>query len=244
MAGLTPERQERGLIQAINSAVRSNKGNPVTVVAGKTIVTGVIGARKFTGRQAGGSEPYTDIVLELYRPKGAVKNLSCKGESAPSLAGGGLKGLELAVPGLARRFLQAVHTHAVKSLKLRPGDEIPDVYGRINPSNKLIIVVGNVAMGGPIDYMYIGPMDVSGSYDKKKNEIRLNGQLHESRSYAKSHNLYFRLRKRREDQRFDPAAKDANGVPKIYGVSPSRGDSAGRIVIVDKPPTNAVVINF
>lgn len=243
MAGSAPERQERGVITAINAGVKANKGNPVTVVAGKTRITGVLKAAKFTGRQTSGSEPYTDVVLELYHPKGKKKNLSLKGESAPSLAGGGLKGLELAVPGLARRFLMAVHVHAVRVLKLNAGDEIPDIYGKITESDKLIVVVGNISMGGPIDFMYIGPMTVTGPYDKKINQVKLNGVFTESTLYAKSHTLYFRLRKRREDQRFDPVAKDKNGVPKIYGVSPSRGDSAGRIVVVDTPPKNAVIIN-
>ena len=99
-------------------------------------------------------------------------------------------------------------------------------------------------MGGPIDYMYIGPMTVTGSYDSKKNTLTVNGTLTEAKKYAKEHDLYFRLRARREDQRFDPDAKEADGTPKVYGVSPSRGDKSGRIVVTDKTPSNAVVIRF
>ena len=99
-------------------------------------------------------------------------------------------------------------------------------------------------MGGPIDYMYIGPMTVGGTYDVKKNILPLNGELTEAETYAKTHNLYFRLRARREDQRFDPTATDKDGTPKIYGVSPSRGDSAGRIVVTDKVPSTGVIVNI
>ena len=242
MAGLAPERQERGVINAIQSAVRKNKKNPITVKAGKTLIPGVIDAKKFTGRQAGGSEPYTDVVLVTCEKKEI--NLSLKGESAPSLAGGGLKGLELAVPGIAKRFMTEAFEHLTKRLKLNPGDKVPDVYGKINPRDKVKIVVGNTKMGGPIDYMYIGPMNVQSRYDVRTNTLIMNGELTEANHYAKTHELYFRLRARREDQRFDPTAKDASGTPRIYGKSPSRGDSIGRIVVASSTPRNAEMVQM
>ena len=242
MAGTSSERQETGVIKKVNEAVKKNKNNPVTVIAGKTKIPGVIKAEKFGGRQLGGSEPYTDVVLNTYN--GQKINLSLKGESAPSLAGGGLKGLELAVPGIAKKFMNAAHKQLLEKEKLRPGDKVPDVFGKIGDRDKVKIVVGNKQMGGPIDYMYIGPMDVSGRYDEKKNELTLNGALTEAVKYAKTHELFFRLRARREDQRFDPESKDNKGVPKIYGKSPSKGDSAGRIVVTDATPRNAVIVNI
>ena len=99
-------------------------------------------------------------------------------------------------------------------------------------------------MGGPIDYMYIGPMDVTKQYDDAKNRLKISGSMYEAESYANSHDLYFRLRARREDQRFDPTAKDSMGTPKIYGKSPSNGDSAGRIVVTDDTPASAVMVNL
>lgn len=242
MAGRQQERQENGLIKIINDAVKKNKSNPITLIAGKVKITGVISAQKFTGRQAGGSEPYTDVQLFIHGKKTPI-NLSCKGPSAPSLAGGGLKGLELAVPGIAARFMKQAYTTLVAK-GLQAGDKVPDVYGEITGTSKTKIVVGNEAMGGPIDYMYIGPMDVSGSYSTTKNELDVNGSLYEAKSYAKSHKLFFRLRARREDQRFDPLAKDKQGVPKIYGKSPSKGDSAGRIVVTDSTPSSAVTVRL
>lgn len=241
MAGASAERQERGVVDAINNAVKTNKKNPVTVVAGKTKITGVIGASKFSGRQVSGSEPYTDVVLQTAKK---TYNLSLKGESAPSLAGGGMRGLELAVPGIAQKFLKAVFSHLTKKLGLNAGDKVPDVYGKLNDRDKLKIVIGNKEMGGPIDFMYIGPMDVRSTYDKEKNILTLNGSLEDATKYAQTHQLYFRLRARREDQRFDPLAKDSGGTPKIYGKSPSKGDSAGRIVVTDKTPSTAEIVRF
>jgi len=245
MAGETSERQENGVIQKIKEAVKANKMNPVTLKAGKTVLEGVIDAEKYTGRQAGGSEPYTDVVIYVMAEGKKVGiNCSLKGESAPSLAGGGLKGLELAVPGIAKKFLEAAYKELKTGQKLKAGDKVPDVFGKISGANKTKIVVGNKSMGGPIDYMYIGPMTVMGPYDAKKNILSLNGALTEAVDYAKTHDLYFRLRARREDQRFDPDAVDKTGTPKIYGVSPSKGDSAGRIVVTDKVPSTGVIVNI
>lgn len=243
MAGESAERQENGIVSSIAAAVKTNKNNPITVVAGKTKIAGVIKAYKFTGRQEGGSEPYIDVVFETIDKK--KLGLSCKGKSAPSLAGGGLSGLELAVPGIAKKFMKAAFDHLSKKLKLNPGDKVPDVYGKIGSTDKVKIVVGNAKMGGPIDYMFVGIMDVKAKYDKDTNELTFSDtEITPAKKYAQTHELYFRLRARREDQRFDPTSIDKDGSPKIYGKSPSRGDSAGRIVVQDKVPNNAVIVNI
>ena len=238
MSGERPERQERGFVDAINNAVKKNKRNPISVSAGNVILSGIILAKKYMGRQMSGSEPYTDVILV---PKNTKQiNLSLKGEAAPSLAGGGLRGLESIIPGIGAKFMKAAYK-ALIDAGYKAGDKVPDVYGAISAINKTKIVIGTQAMGGPIDYMYIGPMDVQSAYDPATNTIQLNGNFIESKYYAKSHDLYFRLRARREDQRFDPEAM-AGGVPKIYGKSPSSGDSAGRIVVTDQIPKNAFIV--
>jgi hypothetical protein len=243
MAGEAAERQENGIVKAVSDAVKANKNNPITVVAGKTKIPGVVKAYKFTGRQEGGSEPYIDVVFEMHN--GKQVGLSCKGKSAPSLAGGGLSGLELAVPGIAKKFMTSAFNHLSKKLKLQAGDKVPDVYGKIGSADKVKIVVGNKKMGGPIDYMFVGTMDVKAKYDQAKNELTFGDtEITPAKKYAEEHELYFRLRARREDQRFDPTSKDKDGSPKIYGKSPSRGDSAGRIVVQDKTPSNAVIVNI
>lgn len=246
MAGTKAERQENGVIRAINEAVKRNKKNPITVVAGKTRFSGVISAEKYSGRQMTGSEPYTDIVItSLVGGKRTMYNLSLKGEEAASLAGGGLRGLELIIPGIGKKFMTTAYEYLVEDKKLNPGDKVPDIYGKITGSTKMKIVRGNEKIGGPIDYMYIGKMDVLSQYDAKKNILTFkNGELIDADTYAKTHELYFRLRARRIDQRFDPSAKDSTNTPKIYGKSPSRGDSAGRIVITDDVPRNAEMVTI
>jgi hypothetical protein len=244
MAGSVAERQENGVVSAITKAVKQNKGNAITVCAGKTEIEGVIKAEKYKGRQESGSEPYTDVVLHTTFKSKPIINLSLKGDSAPSLAGGGLRGIETIIPGLASRFMREAHKHLISKVKLKQGDKVPDIYGKISQGNKLKLVIGNKAMGGPIDYMYIGGMEPKSKYEPKTNKLIFsNANLIDATTFAKTHELYFRLRARREDQRFDKEA-NVNGVPKIYGVSPSRGDSAGRIVVTDGASRNAEIVRL
>lgn len=238
-AGASAERQETSFVNAVKSAFKKNGGKAITVKTGKDTVKDVVDAQKYTGRQSSGSEPYTDVQLIL--KTGKVVNVSMKGTSAPSLAGGGLSGIEEIIPGIGFRFYAAAYKQHVKN-KLKPGSKVPDIFGKLNDADKNLLVIGNSAMGGPIHYMYIGPMDVESKF--ASGVLTVNGNLIQAKKYANEHDLYFRLRARRDDQPFDPSAKYPNGTHKIYGKSPSKGDSAGRIVIVDKPASGRDIIDF
>lgn len=232
------ERQENGFVQAIKNAVEMNMGKPIKLVTSEDTIFDVVGAEKYKGRQKSGSEPYTDV--NLMTSKGII-NISMKGPSAPSLAGGGLRGIEEIIPGIAARFFRtALKTHLNNGLK--PGEKVPDIYAKLNDDDKKLLVIGNTAMGGPIHYMYVGPMDVK--YTFKDGTLQVNGKLIEANRYADTNDLFFRLRARRNDQGFDPEASDKNGIPKIYGKSPSKGDSAGRLVITDKVTNVRGTITF
>jgi hypothetical protein len=229
-AGLQAERQENEFVEVVNHTVKINGDKPINVVSGDATVKGVIKAEKFSGRQASGSEPYTDV--RLFTSKGII-NLSMKGPSAPNLAGGGLRGVEAIIPGLGTRFYRAAYDQHMKN-KLKLGDKIPDTYGKLNKKDKELLVIGNKAIGGPIDFMYIGPMKVNSKFNLKASNLFVSGKLIPAKKFSDTHELYFRLRARRGDQRFDPEAATPKGVPKIYGKSPSKGDSAGRLVVTDK----------
>lgn len=237
-AGASAERQENGFVDAVAQAVAENGDKPITIKTKDATVKGVIKAEKFSGRQRSGSEPYTDV--QLFTSRGII-NLSMKGPSAPSLAGGGLRGIEEIIPGLGARFFRAAYDNHIKK-KLKPGDKVPDTYGKLNDKDKKLLVIGNKPMGGPIDYMYIGPMDVKSNF--RNGVLEVNGSLIDSNKYADSKDLFFRLRARRGDQTFDPEASDRNGVPKIYGKSPSKGDSAGRLMVTDKAAKTRDIIVF
>jgi len=237
-AGLGAERQENSFVAAVAQAVKFNGDKPITIKTKEDTILGVIKAEKYNGRQVSGSEPYTDV--QLFTSKGII-NLSMKGPSAPSLAGGGLRGVEAIIPGLSARFFRAAYNNHIKK-GLKAGDKVPDTYAKLNDKEKNFLVIGNKPMGGPIDYMYIGPMDVISSFNN--GVLSVNGKCIDAKKYAKSKDLFFRLRARRVDQTFDPEASDKNGIPKIYGKSPSRGDSAGRLVITDKTSKGRDIIVF
>jgi hypothetical protein len=250
MAGLSAERQEIGLINSINEAYENTKNVPFTLIgSNNTVLHSCVSAEKFEGRSSAGTEPYTDVVIHLINNKSL--NLSNKGEDAPSIAGGGIEGLELIIPGLTRKFLNAA-LKKYKDLGYTDGDIIPDIYGKVNNKYKELIVVGNEKMGGPIDYMYIGPMDVfyrqskvtTGTKTIYGNEVQVNGELIPAKEFARDHDIYLRLRKRRADQPFVTKETDTKGFPLIMGKSPSRGDKGRRIVTVKKPPLNAIIVKF
>ena len=75
MAGKDKERQENGFIKAVKGAVKKNKNNPITVMAGKTKLTNVIDAKKYTAVSYS-QEPYTDVEVKTKNSKKI--NLSLK----------------------------------------------------------------------------------------------------------------------------------------------------------------------
>lgn len=237
-AGGSAERQENAFVDAVNKAVEMNAGKPITVNTKDSAVKGVVKAEKFQGRQVSGSEPYTDV--QLFTSKG-ILNLSMKGPAAPSLAGGGLRGIETVIPGLGARFYRAALDNHLKN-GLKPGEKVPDTYAILNKNDKELLVIGNPSIGGPIDYMYIGPMNVKSTF--KNGVLRVNGKLIPAARYAKEHELYFRLRARRGDQVFAPD-RSKNGIPLIYSRSnhPKR-DNQGRLVITDSKPKSSKFITF
>ena len=250
MAGREFERQERKFIQLINQAVKTNKGNPITLVSNELKLEGVIKAEKFRKRFAvcevtGGGEPYTDVVLHVRSLKGLEKfNVSMKGERTPSLAGGGACGINTLIPGLVNKFMRMVYARLC--LKLKMGDKVPETFGKISPHDRVKIVVGSEKIGGPIHYMYIGSMNVIGNYDTVKNILTVNGNLFDAVEYANSRTLFLYLRARHADQRFDPTARDRMGIPKIYSGwnEPGRKNSPGRIAVTEKTHNMAVVVQL
>tara|TARA_R100001015_G_C4620744_1_gene177768 strand:+ start:1227 stop:1940 length:714 start_codon:yes stop_codon:yes gene_type:complete len=237
MAGSGAERQETGLVNAINRAVTNNGGKGIKIQTPGASLTNIIRAQKYGGRSSAGTEPYTDVVL--YSQGGRKWNLSMKGESAPSLAGGGLEGLELIVPGIGGKFLKAAYRAYIRAGYKR-GDDLPDAYATVPTNLTSKIVVGTAAMGGPIHYMYQGPMDVTSRFNKTNGILTVNGKLTSSGVFAKQYKLIFRLRRRRQDRKFlietDKGGKDKRGLPMIT--------QGRRIMIVDSMPSQAFKVRI
>lgn len=237
MAGAGAERQETGFVNAINRAVKKNGGKGIRVQTSGSALTNIIRAEKFSGRSSAGTEPYTDVIL--HSQGGRRWNLSMKGESAPSLAGGGLEGLELIVPGIGGRFIKSAYRAYIRAGYKR-GDDLPDAYATVPGNLKTRIVVGTKAMGGPIHYMYQGPMDVTSRYDARSSTLTVNGKLTPANQFASRYKLIFRLRRRRADRKFllenDKGGKDKRGLPMIT--------QGRRIMVVDSMPSEAFKVRI
>ena len=241
-AGAASERQEKGLIDAVNSL--ASKEKPIELRSKGVTIPGVIGAGKREGMNSLGKEPYTDV--EFYLQDGSTLNVSAKGDSAPSLAGGGLAALNIILPDLVKTFLEKAVTELQAQGYEKGAPGAPDVYGQISVDDGELVLRGNEAMGGPIDYMYQGPMDVEAEACDRDGQcfVQVNGALTPTSDYAQGHVLYLRARKRRNDQPFDPDMKDRAGLPSLFGKSPSKGTSNRRIVITDRLPGNAIVVDI
>jgi hypothetical protein len=235
--GLGSERQELGLIAALNNAALKNSKAFVSSL-GKNIH--IKSAYKNEGLSPAGQEPYIDVFIETQN--GKKYGISNKGESAPSLAGGGLVGLNVTVPDLMKRLYSTIDKYLKTTLKLAENsvisaDFIPDIFIRIPDEYVKKILIGNKQMGGPVDYMYIGKMDVVSTLEKT-GEIKINGKFYSISEYMKKiPNFFFRIRKRDIDSsnniKITYSKKNKEGYPLLF-VNPNNNKPNLRIVIVDK----------
>lgn len=247
-AGEQNERQEQAIIAAISKSVNQNNG-PIKVLG---IPDQIKYAVKKQNEPGYTKEPYTDIVL------GGIKqiwNISCKDLSAPSLAGGGITGLKEIFSKTNKAFIQNVHTaiiNAYKKIGLVAGktyqpNEIPDIYIKIPENLNIAILRGVKSMGGPIDFMYIGSMDVKYTFDVNTQTCEFtNGKFVSIEKFAIENSLYIRARKRRKWLcKFTPTVNKANSnIPSILtGIKGNIQDPGIlRIVITNHTPMNAVII--
>jgi hypothetical protein len=212
----------------------------------------VTGARKKEGMSSLGKEPYIDI--EIIDKRGKAWGVSCKGDSAPSLAGGGLAGLKVIVPDLIDKLYGTVEKYLKQEMRLKDGDiikidSIPDLYVRIPQRYIEKILVGTPQMGGPVTHMYVGKMDVASN--KSGSTLNFtNGRFYTIEEYQrKIGDFYFRVRKRDVDSepkgemRISYNKKNREGYPKLFEGA-TREKNLVRIVIQDKTPGNAKVLNL
>jgi len=230
------ERQERSIISIIKDYASLH--NPISIKGKFCLIKKIIGAEKYTKLTVDNKEPLTDIQLLTKNKK---YNISAKGEEAPTLGGGGLFGLSKLQPKLVSSFLnEADSWYQTKGFK--KGDYgLPDTFYKINKRYIQKIMIGNEGLGGPIDYMYVGPMDVS--HEFSDNTLIFNGNFIPIDTYSNQCSFYFRLRKRRKDVHFLPNEKDENGFPYIFSKSPSKGAWGRRITVTNDLPNVCNILN-
>lgn len=240
------ERQELGLINAIDESVRKNAKVWVPGI-GRNVA--LRGARKREGLSDVGQEPYIDVYVTT--EKGDL-GVSCKGESAPSLAGGGIAGMKVVVPDLLDKLYATIEKSLISKGFVEgmivDAADIPDMFIEVPQRYFKKILVGNKKMGGPIDYMYIGKMDVKHSIEERTSELKLNGNFYSIDDYMKKvGKLFFRIRKRDlpSDNKIMITYKNKNkeGYPLIL-MTPKTKKNNFRLVTVDKPFAKSEVLKI
>jgi hypothetical protein len=239
------QRQETGLIAAINSI----KGEKTIVFKGNNrTLKGVTAAKKTTGKGKGWRfEPYADIDLSI---GGKEIKISAKGLDVPNLGGGGLSGfdnlnnptvnafVEKAYNQLAADYQEIINTDPrLKGRNLQGNKLFRNYYATIPTEVEVPILKGTKEMGGPIDYMYVGSMDVDAKVEG--NVITVNGSLYTVGEFAEQGSpLYIRIAKRQGPCYFTTEINpnlDNIQVPKIFAIKPDgSGQTQSRLFVNTK----------
>ena len=243
----TSERQERGLIDAINSI----KGIKILVGANGYKISNIIRAEKQPDPPR--AEAYADI--RLIRKDENPYLLSAKGIATPSIAGGGLGGVTQISNDLGN-FVKEFYEDAYAYYK-KIFDDNPDITFNTNlyltptfkdvnrevPTNLIDDMLrGNEAMGGPVDGYYIGPMDIN--YKTQGNSIITNGDLIPLDEFAKKYEkIFMHIKKRSGDYYFTDALQTVNGItmPLIFTNKPGGTMAKSRLGSNPKPRGKIII---
>ena len=236
----TSERQERALIEAINSV----EGEKILRGANGIEIKGVISAEKQPDPPR--AEAYADLRLNL--KGGGTYLLSAKGTQTPSVAGGGLTGITQISKDLAsfvKKFYEDAYLHYKKIAdqeNIQPDTNLymtptfKDVNREVPQEVVLDMLRGNEAMGGPVDGYYIGPMTVE--YEVNGSTIKTNGDIFSIEDYAKKYpSLYAHIKKRSGDYFFTDDLQTVNGntMPLIFTNKPGGKMAKSRFGVNTKP---------
>ena len=244
------ERQEMGLIQAIDSF----ENKPFTLVGSNgEKIKNVTGARKMPNPPEG--EAYTDVVIET--TDGDV-NISAKGTSSPSIAGGGLKMATNLGPEVVK-FIKSFYEDAYKYYKdifdntpevdydtnLYKTSYFKDINREVPKDIMKTILTGIPRFGGPVDGYYIGPMTVESEI--KDKELHVNGEIISVDKFLEDYpTIYAHIKKRSGDYFFTdrtkpvPANKEIE-VPILFANKPTGTTAKSRFGMNFKPRGSVII---
>jgi hypothetical protein len=238
----TSERQERSLIDTINSV----EGPKNLISANGAILKNVLSANKVESSDYR-YEPYADLQLEI-EGRSEPYLVSAKGSVAPSLAGGGLAGVTTLSEDV-RQFIKDFyeeaflyyqdifddHEELTLDTDLYKTSYFKDINKEIPSDIVLEILRGTKVMGGPVDSYYIGSMEVTSEIDG--NNIKLNGNFIPIEKFAEGKTLYAHIKKRSGSYFFTDKTQTVNGLtlPLIFTDKPGGKMAKSRFGILDKP---------
>ena len=234
----TSERQEHGLVNVINA----NAGAVIEQL-GVTVKS----ARSQGGMNALGKEPYIDIFIT--DTNGKDHGISMKASSSMTIGGGGTAGVFSMFPKLIQRCYDKVEQYLI-DMELEDGDvvphgAIPNLFFRIPEKYIAPLMQGNKAMGGPIDWIYVGPSDVTG--EVVDGNLNLNGNFYSVADFVEktAGDVFFRVRKRDldgETTEIDFTDVDRKYKLPILMTNQSNGKRNWRLLMTNKGPSNTANI--
>ena len=236
----TSERQEHGLVNFLNA----NAG----VVIEEMGIT-VKSARSLGGMNSLGKEPYIDIYIT--DTNGKEHGISMKASSSMTIGGGGTAGVYSMFPELITKSYDKVEQYLIdmglEDQDVIPHGAIPNLFFRIQEKYVYELMKGNEAMGGPIDWIYVGPSDVSGEVVDGK--LNLNGNFYTVEDFVKktggADQFFFRIRKRDlegEMTEIDFSDVDAKFKLPILMINQSNRKRNWRLLMTNKGPANKAMI--
>ena len=231
----TSERQERGIIDAVNSV----EGVKTVIGANGFKVENVLKADKV--ESAYKHEPYADVQFEI-KGKSDPFMVSAKATATPSIAGGGLAGFTLFGEDV-RKFIEDFYNDAYKHYKkifdehseldlntdLYRTDYFKDVNRKVPSELVLEIMEGTPQMGGPIDAYYIGNMDVTHTIEG--STVTLDGSIIPIEKFANETEIYVHIKKRSGSYFFTDSKQTVNGltIPRIFTNRPGGTQAQARL---------------
>jgi hypothetical protein len=236
------ERQERGVIEAINS-IEGIK----TLVFNNTKIEGVKSARKIGKVEGYKAQAYADIELETTK---GIKKISAKGFQSPSLGGAGLSGFDILNNPTVNSFIEGVYKEAIaeytqvlnsnpdlKGKDLQGNKLFRDIYRQMPKEVEIPILRGTEKMGGPIDYFYVGNMDVD--FKVEGSEITFNGNLFTVEEFVQQGTPFFVRLLRREGPCYFTTEKNTKlqniDVPKVFSIKPNgEGQTQSRLFVTNR----------
>lgn len=234
------QRQERGLIDAINNS------NVSTIKFANRTLTGVTKATKVERVAGYRHEPYADVKLKIGEK--TIK-ISAKGFQAPTFGGGGLSGINEINIKEMNQFVTDTYTKVyneykaiidanpeLKDQNLQGDPRFKDHYEIIPKEVLKDLLTGVESIGGKVDYYYTGNMDVDTRIEG--GVLVVDGNLLTVDEFIqKTGVFYLRIAKRDGPCYFTAEMNELSHitVPKLFTIKPGgKGGTQSRALITIK----------
>lgn len=234
------EEQEHGLVEIINKYSKTGIYIPEMKIT-------AMSARGNEGSNEMGKEKYIDIFIT--DSNGKDHGISMKGSVSMTVGGGGTAGLYSISEKMTISVYDTIEDFIVNGMGLKDENvvshiDVPDMYIPVPDDMIIPIMRGSKAMGGPIDWMYVGPKSITHTIDTIDGvaSLNLNGGKFSTVEAFKEEKIneafYFRGRQRNVDgdtTEIDLVTQDKHGLPILMKNESNNGKNLRVVVTVGSP---------